>query len=101
MLRILQYKSPAMTVPDLSRYKRYFLPVIIVLATILLTWTIGMHDVDEWDEARNGTNACEMYHNGDYVNYYYGGQPDTWNAKPPLIQSRPTSCFACKRSPDR
>lgn len=39
----------------------------------------------EWDEARNGVNAYEMLHNHDWVNYYYAGHIDNWNAKPPLL----------------
>lgn len=46
---------------------------------------IAINDVMEWDEARNAVNAWEMYHRADFVNLYYDGQPDTWNAKPPLF----------------
>ncbi|MGB3798542.1 MAG: glycosyltransferase family 39 protein [Lewinella sp.] len=40
--------------------------------------------VEAWDEARRGGNAFEMLQRGDYLNYYYLGQPDTFNTKPPL-----------------
>ncbi len=59
--------------------------IIFVLAIFLLWWELGTHDVQEWDEARNGVNAWYMYYNHDYVNYYYGNELDTWNAKPPLM----------------
>ena len=64
---------------------RLFLLIIIVLSVFLVFWKIGSHDLSEWDEARNGVNAFEMYHNGDYVNLYYAQELDTWNAKPPLM----------------
>lgn len=62
-----------------------YLPIIIVLASMLSLIGIIGHDVQEWDEARNGVNAYEMYHNKDYINLYYDGAIDTWNAKPPLL----------------
>jgi 4-amino-4-deoxy-L-arabinose transferase-like glycosyltransferase len=64
---------------------RYYLPVVLILATIMVFLKIGTHDLSEWDESRNGQNAYEMYVNRDYINLYYGGVPDTWNAKPPLM----------------
>lgn len=71
----------------------YALPVIILLASVLLFWKLGSHDLMVWDEARNGTNAWYMYHNHDYVNYYYGNELDTWNAKPPLLIWLITICY--------
>lgn len=38
-----------------------------------------------WDEARLAINAWEMHQNGNYVVTYFGGNPDMWNTKPPLI----------------
>lgn len=69
-------------IPDLSRF---YLSIVLVLCSILLVTGIFHKDLQEWDESRNGVNANEMLHNQDYVNLYYGGQPDTWNAKPPLM----------------
>ena len=66
-------------------WKNTYLLIILVFAASLLFTTIGTVSLSEWDESRNGMNAFEMYHNGDYVNSYYAGELDTWNAKPPLV----------------
>jgi 4-amino-4-deoxy-L-arabinose transferase-like glycosyltransferase len=63
--------------------RSYFLPIIL-LAAFFSFWKLGSGDVNEWDESLYGQNAIEMMHNGDYIHYYYAGEPDTWNAKPPL-----------------
>lgn len=68
----------------ITKQNTYFL-IILFLVTLLSLWKIGQHDLQEWDEARNGVNAYEMLHNKDYVNYYYNNELDTWNAKPPLM----------------
>ncbi len=65
--------------------QRIYLLVIIILVAFLSFWKIGQHDLQEWDESRNGVNAYEMLQNKDYVNYYFNNEPDTWNAKPPLM----------------
>lgn len=56
-------------------------------------WHIGVHDVQEWDEARNAINASEMLHNGDYLNLYFEHKPDSWNAKPPLMIWLIVACY--------
>ena len=55
------------------------------MVSLLTLWKIGKHDLQEWDESRNGVNAFEMIHNHDCINYYYDNKIDTWNAKPPLM----------------
>lgn len=72
----------------IDRYssKREFLfPVMALLAFFMSFWMLGSEPLHAWDESRNGVNAVEMIQNHDYINLYYGGQPDTWNAKPPLM----------------
>jgi 4-amino-4-deoxy-L-arabinose transferase-like glycosyltransferase len=64
---------------------RYGFILMMMLAAAMAFWHAGSHDLQEWDESRNGVNALEMLHRGDYINLYYHGQPDTWNAKPPLF----------------
>jgi 4-amino-4-deoxy-L-arabinose transferase-like glycosyltransferase len=56
-------------------------------------YKLGQNDLSEWDESRNGVNAFEMLHNGDYINLYYGGQPDSWNNKPPLFIYAIVMCY--------
>lgn len=67
--------------------KKYllFLFITIILASFLSFWKLSETSVNQWDEARNGINAVEMYYSHDYINLYYDHKPDTWNAKPPLL----------------
>lgn len=69
----------------LSPSRQLFFPLIALLALFMSFWMLGSEPLHEWDESRNGVNAIEMIQNQDYINLYYGGQPDTWNAKPPLM----------------
>jgi len=59
--------------------------LLCVIAVYFSFWKLGADPLNEWDESRRGVNAMEMLQNGDPVNMYYGGKPDTWNAKPPLM----------------
>ena len=63
---------------------RWQIWVVLALAVFLSFWKLGDHAVSEWDEARYGEIAYWMVKSGDYINYQYAGQPDNWNAKPPL-----------------
>ena len=38
-----------------------------------------------WDEARLGTNACEMSINNNFLVTNYNGKPDMWNTQPPMM----------------
>jgi 4-amino-4-deoxy-L-arabinose transferase-like glycosyltransferase len=38
-----------------------------------------------WDEARLAVSAAEMAIRGDGIVVHYGGRPDLWNVKPPLM----------------
>ncbi len=73
--------------PDLIKndISRFYLPIILCLAALLLLWHRGSYDIHEWDEARNGVNAFDMYFNHDYLNLYFGGEPDTISSKPPML----------------
>lgn len=64
---------------------KHLLWILVLVVTILSFWGKGVHSLQEWDESRNGANAFEMLRNGDYINPYYNGELDTWNAKPPLM----------------
>jgi len=65
--------------------KKWLPAAIVIIAGLLVFWRIDTRGINEWDEARNGVNAYEMYHSGDFINMSYAGAPDTWNAKPPLL----------------
>ncbi len=70
----------------LSRYsQQVYLSIILAIAGFLLLWHRGSINIYEWDEARNGVNAYEMFFNHDYFNLYYGSEPDTISSKPPLL----------------
>ncbi|HSZ72831.1 MAG TPA: glycosyltransferase family 39 protein [Cytophagaceae bacterium] len=64
--------------------KKYYLLILLSLAAILEFWHLGSQPVKEYDEARYAANAFEMMHNHDYINLHYGGEPDTWVARPPV-----------------
>ena len=51
----------------------------------LLAWNVGTPVLHVWDEARLAVNATEMLRSGDWLVARYGGQPDLWNTKPPLL----------------
>jgi 4-amino-4-deoxy-L-arabinose transferase-like glycosyltransferase len=67
---------------DLSKYAFWLCSFVMIIVGSV---NISTHDVQEWDESRNGVNAFEMIKQNDYLNYYYNGNLDTWNAKPPLL----------------
>ncbi|MFN8417592.1 MAG: glycosyltransferase family 39 protein [Cytophagaceae bacterium] len=59
--------------------------LIIFISCIIAIYPIVYGHLHDWDEARNGINALEMLVNGDFINFHYNMQPDTWNVKPPLF----------------
>lgn len=68
----------------ISRYLFYFLSAICF--GLLLFTNLGMHQLEFYDEARRGVNALEMF-NGQahWLVPTYGGLPDHWGTKPPLL----------------
>jgi 4-amino-4-deoxy-L-arabinose transferase-like glycosyltransferase len=73
------------SITKLLPIQKYFFVIILGLTIFFSFWKLGSHDLSEWDEAEYGTIAFEMMQNGDYVNYYYAGEQDTRNGKPPLM----------------
>ena len=74
-----------MNTPLYKQRDTIYLATVVIVSCFLLLWERGVHDISEWDEARNGVNAWHMYFNHDYINYYYGNKIDTWSSKPPLM----------------
>jgi 4-amino-4-deoxy-L-arabinose transferase-like glycosyltransferase len=68
-----------------TKLLKYSFWICSVVMIIVGSVNISTHDVQEWDESRNGVNSFEMIKRHDYLNYYYNGNLDTWNAKPPLL----------------
>lgn len=62
------------------------LPFLTVsLAVFLECYLIHTANVEAWDEARQGVNALSMHFTGDWWNYNWLGEADTFNTKPPLV----------------
>jgi 4-amino-4-deoxy-L-arabinose transferase-like glycosyltransferase len=73
---------------------RKMLAVGLLLVGLLITMTrLGRSPINQWDESRLAINALEMWHHGWSVVTTYGGQPDHWNTKPPLLIWLQTASF--------
>ena len=59
--------------------------IILILASVPLFKDLGKDSLRMWDESRLAINAYEMYYNHQWLTTYFGGQPDLWNTKPPLM----------------
>lgn len=69
----------------MSHFKSIAILLFSGLAIFLECYLIHAANVEPWDEARQGINALEMWRSGDWWNYTYLGNPDTFNTKPPLV----------------
>ena len=61
-----------------------FLLLALALTLGLSLLRLDRQPIAEWDEARVGINAVEIWRTGDWINPYFAGKPDAWVAKPPL-----------------
>lgn len=64
-----------------------FWSAIVVLYALLaanLYRGLGLHNIADWDEARQAISAYEMLGSGDIVANTYRGDLDYWNLKPSL-----------------
>jgi 4-amino-4-deoxy-L-arabinose transferase-like glycosyltransferase len=52
---------------------------------LALLWDYQGLPLQYWDESRNANNALEMAFGTDWLVPTYGGLPDHWNTKPPLL----------------
>lgn len=57
---------------------------IFSLAAFFCFFRLGDHPLVQWDESLHGELALSMIRTGDWLNYYFGGVPNAWFAKPPL-----------------
>lgn len=73
--------DPAHRVPS---WGRWYLAMLVPLAVVLL-YRLGAAPIAIWDEARLANNAIEMANKGFSLVTTYGGVPDHWNTKPPLL----------------
>ena len=64
--------------------KLIFLFVFFICCSVLFR-NLDALTIRMWDESRNAVNALEMVESGNPVVIKYGGEPDLWNTKPPLL----------------
>ncbi|MFA9376820.1 MAG: ArnT family glycosyltransferase [Lachnotalea sp.] len=67
--------------------ERFYIPIFICLSGILLFlcfYNLDVGWVIDYDEARHGINAYEMYKNKNFIVNTYNYSNDYWNLKPPL-----------------
>ena len=57
----------------------------LALAALFLGCDIAAHPIVLWDESRLAVNALEMSRHGFSLVTTFGGRPDLWNTKPPLL----------------
>src|SRR5689334_10249299 len=58
---------------------------ILILSAAFLFIDRSVMPIQLWDESRNIVNALEMRESGSWLVTTYGGAPDLWNTKPPLL----------------
>src|SRR5688572_23065002 len=67
----------------LYNYSNYILLALLIYMPVF--GNLNTLPIREWDEARIAINACEMYHDGDFIVTHFEEEPDMWNTKPPLL----------------
>src|SRR5579872_1183998 len=58
---------------------------LLALLGLFIGYDIGSQPIVLWDESRLAVNAIEMSQHGLSLVTTYGGLPDLWNTKPPLL----------------
>ncbi|SNC64059.1 Dolichyl-phosphate-mannose-protein mannosyltransferase [Hymenobacter gelipurpurascens] len=58
---------------------------LIPTAWFSLFWRLGALPLQSWDESLLAVSAAEMLRNHQWFLTYFGGAPDLWNTKPPLL----------------
>lgn len=58
---------------------------LLPLAYFPLYYELGRNPIQLWDESRQAMNAAEMLNSNNWLVTQFGGQPDLWNTKPPLL----------------
>ncbi|MEO0472663.1 MAG: glycosyltransferase family 39 protein [Bacteroidota bacterium] len=69
---------------DLPEHPRRSFWLMMVMTAFFSLFRLGAHPLMEWDESLHGELALQMLQRGDWLNYFFGGQPEAWFAKPPL-----------------
>ncbi|MGC1302195.1 MAG: glycosyltransferase family 39 protein [Caulobacteraceae bacterium] len=58
---------------------------LVLFAWAILIWRFDAMPLQLWDESRNANNALEVALGGHWLAPTFGGLPDHWNTKPPLL----------------
>lgn len=69
--------------PGFLKWARIVLFALVVYFPVFLHLEKPVFRI--WDESRVAISAIEMSENGDLLVPHYGGEPDMWNTKPPLL----------------
>ena len=59
--------------------------LLLIIMAIPLFYKLGNDPIRMWDESRLSINAYEMHTEGNWIVTRYGGKPDMWNTKPPVM----------------
>jgi 4-amino-4-deoxy-L-arabinose transferase-like glycosyltransferase len=86
---------PRQAVPASVRARRLFasavgwdalcLGALALFAWAIVVWRSDALPLQLWDESRNANDALEAALNGRWFTPTFGGVPDHWNTKPPLL----------------
>ncbi|MBC6608385.1 glycosyltransferase family 39 protein [Hymenobacter sp. BT188] len=82
--------SPETGLPSSADPWPRWLPHLLLLLLLPLIfyslfYQLGGNPIPMWDEGRLAVNAAEMDLNNNWIVTYFGGAPDMWNTKPPLM----------------
>ena len=55
--------------------------IILVIVSVFSFWRLGAGHLRDYDESWYGVFAIEQIQHNDPINYYFGGEPEFWNAK--------------------
>ena len=82
------FQSPPRGVIAISGEKwldiRYCALLLVLTAIMVLPGGLSL-PMELWDESRTANNAIEMARHGGWMVPTFGGEPDHWNTKPPLL----------------
>jgi 4-amino-4-deoxy-L-arabinose transferase-like glycosyltransferase len=73
------------TTPEIRHLRRWAGLALVMVAALGLLADLGGLSLRQWDEARMAVSALEMTRSGNYLVATFGGVPDLWNTKPPLL----------------
>ncbi len=68
----------------IEKYYFIFFTLIMIVIGYICFKNLGALPVQDWDEARHGVSAYEMFKNNEYVVNTYNYTNDYWNLKPPM-----------------